>query len=300
MSSRAWLAFLTLGIIWGVPYFFIKLAVQELSPWLIAWARIVLATLILLPIAWQRGALRPLLAHKRSICAFALVEFAVPFVAISMAERWISSSIAGILIATIPLIIALISRFFGVHERFGPWRVLGLLVGLSGVIALLGLGSISGPLGWAGVGCMALATIGYAIGPLIVQRHLKLIDPFGPIAASLLIASLILLPAALFSFPAQMPSALALVSIAVLGVVCTALAMLLLFYLIGHAGAARASVITYINPAVASLLGVAILHEHLGVGGLIGLALILTGSWLATRGALAVPGASSEAPAVGN
>ncbi len=300
MSSRAWLAFLALGIIWGVPYFFIKLAVQELSPWLIAWARIVLATLILLPIAWRRGALRPLLAHKGAICAFGLVEFAVPFAAISLAERWISSSIAGILIATVPLIIALISRFFGVYERFGPWRVLGLLVGLSGVIALLGLGSVSGPLGWAGVGCIALATIGYAIGPLIVQRHLKLIDPFGPIAASLLIAALMLLPAALCSFPAQMPSALALVSIAVLGVVCTALAMLLLFYLIGHAGAARASVITYINPAVASLLGVAILHEHLGVGGPTGLALILAGSWLATRGALAVPGASSETPAVGN
>jgi drug/metabolite transporter (DMT)-like permease len=244
--------------------------------------------------------LRPLLAHKGAICAFGLVEFAVPFAAISLAERWISSSIAGILIATVPLIIALISRFFGVYERFGPWRVLGLLVGLSGVIALLGLGSVSGPLGWAGVGCIALATIGYAIGPLIVQRHLKLIDPFGPIAASLLIAALMLLPAALCSFPAQMPSALALVSIAVLGVVCTALAMLLLFYLIGHAGAARASVITYINPAVASLLGVAILHEHLGVGGPTGLALILAGSWLATRGALAVPGASSETPAVGN
>jgi drug/metabolite transporter (DMT)-like permease len=135
---------------------------------------------------------------------------------------------------------------------------------------------------------------------LIVQRHLKLIDPFGPIAASLFIASLILLPAALCSFPAQMPSTLALLSIAVLGVVCTALAMLLMFYLIGHAGAARTSVITYINPAVASLLGVAILHEHLGVSGLIGLALILSGSWFATRGALAVSGASGEAPAVGN
>ncbi|MGA2563207.1 MAG: EamA family transporter [Steroidobacteraceae bacterium] len=298
MSSRAWLAFLALGIIWGVPYFFIKLAVQELSPWLIAWARIVLATLILLPIAWRRGALRPLLAHKGAVCAFGLLEFAVPFVAISLAERWISSSIAGILIATVPLIIALISRFFGVHERFGPWRVLGLLVGLIGVVALLGLGSISGPLGWAGVGCIALATIGYAIGPLIVQRHLKLIDPFGPIAGSLLVAGLMLLPAALCSLPAQMPSALALACIAVLGVVCTALAMLLLFYLIGHAGAARASVITYINPAVASLLGVAILHERLGVGGLAGLALILSGSWLATRGALAAPGSSSEAAAL--
>ena len=131
---------------------------------------------------------------------------------------------------------------------------------------------------------MLLATIGYAIGPLIVQRYLGGIDSSGAAAASLLVGSLVLLPFAIYAFPGQMPSTLALTSMAVLGAICTALAMLLLFYLIGQAGASRASVITYINPVVATLLGVVILHEHLGIGGIIAFALILLGSWLATRG----------------
>jgi drug/metabolite transporter (DMT)-like permease len=120
---------------------------------------------------------------------------------------------------------------------------------------------------------------------LIIQRHLSGIDSFGPVAASLLVGSIVLLPFAIYAFPGHMPSALALWSMAVLGAVCTALAMLLLFYLISQAGASRASVITYINPAVATLLGVTLLHEHLGIGGITAFALILLGSWLATRGA---------------
>jgi drug/metabolite transporter (DMT)-like permease len=199
------MAFAALGIIWGVPYFFIKLAIQGLSPIAIAWGRIVLATLILLPIAWQRGALRAVMDHKLAIGAFAVVEFVIPFSAISLGERWISSSLAGILIATVPLTIALLSRFFGLHERLGAWRLAGLLLGFAGVVILLGFGTIAGPLGWAGVGCMLLAVLGYAIGPLIVQRHLGSVDPFGPLAASLLVAGIVLLPAALFTFPSQVP-----------------------------------------------------------------------------------------------
>jgi drug/metabolite transporter (DMT)-like permease len=283
VSWRAWLAFVALGIIWGVPYFFIKLAVLELSPFVVAWARITLAALILLPIAWQRGALEPLRTHKSAVVIFALVEFAVPFCAIAMGERWIDSSLTGILIAAVPLTIVLISRFFGIEERLGVGRLLGLGLGLAGVAALLGFGTVTGPLGWAGVGCMLLATIGYAIGPLIIQRNFRGLDSIGPVAASLLVASLVLLVPATLALPRSMPSAVALSSIAVLGVVCTALAMLLMFYLVGHAGAARATIVTYINPAVATLLGVWLLQEHLGLGGFVGFALVLLGSWLATR-----------------
>ncbi len=283
MSWRAWAAFVALGIIWGVPYFFIKLAVQELSPFVVAWGRITLAALVLLPIAWHRGALRSLGGHKGAILAFSLVEFVVPFAAISIGERWIDSSVTGILIAGVPLTITLISRFFGVHERLGLWRVLGLAIGLLGVVALLGLGTISTAQQWAGVGCMVLATVGYAIGPLIIQRHLSELESIGPIASSLLVASVLLLVPAVITFPQAVPSAIALSSIVVLGLVCTATAMLLMFYLVSHAGASRASVITYINPIVATLLGMLILHERLGVGGAVAFVLILFGSWLATR-----------------
>jgi drug/metabolite transporter (DMT)-like permease len=295
VSWRAWGAFAALGIIWGLPYFFIKLSVQELSPVVVAFGRVTLGTLILLPIAWRRGALRSLGEHKAAICAFALAEFVIPFLVISFGERWISSSVTGILIAMVPLSIALIQRFFGVHERLGWWRTLGLGLGFVGVAALLGFGTISGPLGWAGIACMLIATLGYAIGPLIIQRHLNGLDPYGPLAASLLVASLVLLVPAALAFPARMPSAPVLASMAMLGVVCTALAMLLMFYLVGHAGASRAAVITYINPAVAALLGVWLLHERLGLGGILAFVLILLGSWLATRGAVTQHGPAAEA-----
>jgi drug/metabolite transporter (DMT)-like permease len=130
---------------------------------------------------------------------------------------------------------------------------------------------------------MLLAAVCYAVGPLIIRRHLGGLDSFGPIAASLAVSSVALLAPALMTFPAQQPSALALASIAILGIACTAVAMLLMFYLVNHAGPARASVITYINPAVAALLGVLVLHEQLGIGGMMAFALILLGSWLATR-----------------
>jgi drug/metabolite transporter (DMT)-like permease len=287
VRTRAWLAFVGLGIAWGLPYFFIKIAVREISPFDVAWGRITLAALIMLPIAWRRGALRSLATHKGAVLAFSLLEFTIPFCLISMGERWIPSSVTAILIATVPIIIALISRFFGVHERLGAVRLVGLLVGLAGVVALVGLGTLSGPLAWAGVACVVISTICYAMGALIIQRHLHAVDSIGPIAGSLAIASLLLLVPAMLTLPRHMPSALALSSVAILGLVCTALAMLMMFFLVKNAGASRAAIITYINPAVATLLGMALLDERLGAWGLTGFGLILLGSWLATRGGAA-------------
>jgi len=283
MSWRGWAAFWALGIIWGVPYFFIRIAVQEISPFVVAWSRLTIAALILLPIAWHRGALRPLRNHKAAICAFAVAEFVVPFSAISFGERWISSSITGILIAGAPLTVIVIARFFGVNERLGARRAVGLVLGLCGVVALLGFGTVSGPLGWAGVGCMVVATIGYATGPLIIQRYLHGLESIGPIAASLTVASLVLLLPAAATWPERWPSTATLASLAVLGVLCSSIAMLLMFYLVRVAGASRALIITYVNPAVATLLGVGLLHESLGPGGVTAFVVILIGSFLSTH-----------------
>ena len=285
MSFRAWAAFAALCVIWGIPYFLIKVAVVEVPPLLIAWCRVVLATAVLLPVAWQRGALGSLRGHTAALCAFALAEFAIPFAAISYAEQWISSSVTGILIATVPLWVVLLARSFGVHEPLGMRRMIGLAMGFIGVVALLGFGTISGPWGWAGVACMLLAALGYGVGPLIIQRHLRDLDAVGPLAMSLAVAAVLLTLPAMRVLPAHWPSAAALASVAVLGVLCTAIAMLLMFYLVNHAGASRASLITYINPAVASLLGIALLDERLGAGGIAAFAMILAGSWLASRDA---------------
>lgn len=297
MGWRAWLTFWMLGIIWGIPYFFIRIAVHDVPPLVVAWARITLAALILLPMAWHRGALPAVRAHLGAVGAFALVEFVGPFSAICIGERRIGSAVAGILIAGVPLTVTLMSRFFRVHERLGARRLCGLLIGFLGVTALVGFGPASGSQGWVGVGCMLLATVGYAAGPLIIQRHLAHLDSIGPVAASLGIASVVLLLPALLTWPDRLPSAMDLASIAVLGVVCTAVAMLLMFSLVAETGAARASVITYINPLVATVLGAWLLHERLGAAGFIAFGVILLGSWLATRRTAATPLPASS-PAV--
>ena len=288
MTWRSWLAFGALGVVWGLPYFFIKLALADISPVGIAWGRIALGAAILLPIAWKRGALRSLAGHKGALVAYAFAELIGPFPLISVGESWISSSLAGILVATLPLILIVLSPAFGLREPLGMRRIVGLAIGFLGVVVLLGIGSVHGLKAWAGVGCLLLATLGYALASIIVQKHLSNIDEMGAVAVSLGIAAIVLFPVALWSAPDHMPGAVSLVSVGVLGVVCTALALQLYFYLIQRAGAARASVITYINPAVAALLGVGILHEPFGVAGAVGLSLILLGSWLSTSRAPAV------------
>lgn len=283
MTWRVGLTFAALCVIWGLPYFFIKLALTEVSPVGVACARIALGAAVLLPVAWQRGSLSGIGRHKGAVCAFAFAELIGPFSLISLGERWISSSLTGILIATVPLMVIVLSPLFGVREPLSGRRLSGLVIGFIGVVTLLGLDGLGGPLGWAGVACIVIATLGYALGSLIVQRHLSDVDEIGAVATSLVVATVVLSPAAIWTAPASVPSPLVLISLGVLGVVCTATALWLYFFLIARIGAARAAVITYVNPAVAALLGVIVLHESFGVGSLVGLALILLGSWLATH-----------------
>lgn len=282
MTWRAWATFAVLCAIWGIPYFLIKLALQELSPACIAWGRITLAAAVLAPIAWKRGVLRPAFAHKTAIATFAIAELVVPFSLIAMGEQWISSSLAGILIATVPLSVVVLAPLFGVKERIGGLRIVGLALGFFGVVAIVGLDTEHGPLLWAGVACIMVSVAGYAIGPLVVEKYLSDVDELGAVAASLAVAAVVLLPIAAMSAPSHVPSALPLIAVAVLGIVCTALALFLYFYLINEAGAARASVVAYINPAVAAVIGVLVLNEPFGLGAGAGLAMILFGSWLAT------------------
>ena len=288
MTPRVWFAFVAVCLIWGTPYFFIKHAIHDLSPVWVAWGRLVCASLVLVPVALWRGQLRGVLKHWPILIVFAVVELVGPFFLISQGEQWVSSSLAGILIAGVPLFVVIVSPLMGVHERVGAKRVIGLATGLIGVVVLLGLDTLAGTHGWIGAGCILLAAVGYAIGPLIIQRHLVGVDSLGVVAVSVAIGATVLTIPALFTAPAIYPSALAIASVAILGVMCTALALLLFVYVISHAGAARAAVVTYVNPAVALVLGVFLLDEHFGAGPAAGLVLILLGSWLATDGSKSV------------
>ena len=283
MTPRAWCLFALSSAIWGVPYLFIRVAVDAgVPPAFIAWARVALAAALLLPFALRRGALRGLRGRSGAIAAYAACEIAVPFVLIAMGERYISSSLTAILIATMPLFVALLSLRLSTADQPTGLRLLGLVIGLGGVVALLGVDVAGRPTELLGAALVLVATLGYAAAPIIVSRRLADLDPLGPVAASLTISAIALLPAVLARPPQAIPAS-ALWAIAVLGVVCTALGLVVFFQLIAEAGPSRASVITYINPLVAVLLGLVVLDEHLGAMSVAGLALILGGSWLATR-----------------
>ena len=286
MSARGWALFAAVSVIWGMPYLFIKIAVDELSPSLVAWSRLALAAVVLLPVAWKLGALRGLRERWRIITVFAAVEMAVPWPLLGFGEVHISSSLAAILVATVPLFVALLATRFDHSERPTLTRFVGMLIGLAGVVALVGI-DIGGK-GDELLAALAILLVAflYAVGPMIVKRRLSDLDPLGPVAASLGIASLLVLPFALATLPDSMPSADTFASIAVLGLLCSALAFLLFFRLIAEVGPGRATVITYINPVVALALGVVVLDESVTTGVVVGLLLILAGSWLSTDGRL--------------
>jgi drug/metabolite transporter (DMT)-like permease len=276
--------FFLCSVIWGVPYLFIRIAVKDgLSPPFVAWSRIVLGALVLLPLTLRRKALTGLRSHAGAILGYTATEIAFPFVLVAVGEQYITSSLTAILISTMPLMVALLSVRFDPEERLTAGRFIGLLVGLVGVVALLGVDVAGRPEELFGAAMILLATLGYAIAPIIVSRSLSDVDPLGPVTISLVLAALALLPAAIATWPARVPPASALWSIAVLGIVCTSLALIIFFRLIAIAGPGRASVITYINPIIAVLAGFATLHEHLGAASFVGLFLILTGSFLSTR-----------------
>lgn len=294
MSTRGWALFAAASVIWGIPYLFIKIAVDELSPSVVAWSRLALAAAVLLPVAWKLGALRGLRERWRILTVFAAVEMAVPWPLLGFGEVHISSSLAAILVATVPLFVALLATRFDHSERPTVTRFVGMLIGLAGVVALVGI-DIGGK-GDELLGALAVLVVAflYAIGPMIVKRRLSDVDPLGPVAASLGIAALLVTPPALASLPDSTPSADTFASIAVLGLVCSAVGFLVFFRLIAEIGPGRATVITYINPVVALALGVVVLDESITTGVVVGLLLILAGSWLSTDGRLP-PGLASLA-----
>ena len=286
MTRRAWLLFGAVSLVWGVPYFFIKIAVDDgVPPAFVAWSRVALGAAVLLPLAWRRGALRGLGGRWWAIAAYTACEVAVPFLLIAAGEQHISSSLAAILIASMPLMVALLSVRFSPADRPTGLRVVGLVIGFGGVVALLGVDVAGRPGELLGAVLVLVATLGYATAPIIVQRRLADLDPLGPIAASLAMAVLVLLPAVAATPPEGIPPAGALGSLVVLGIVCTALGLVLFFRLVVEAGPSRAAVITYVNPVVAVLLGVLVLDERLGASSIAGLLAILVGSWLATGSA---------------
>lgn len=290
MSKRGWILFLTLGFVWGTPYLFIRVAVEYLSPAVVVTGRMALGVLLLLPLALKENLPAIWKSHKKGILLFALVEMVAPFGALATAEKNISSSLAGLLIAAVPIVTGLLLRFMKHDDQWDKRRAVGYVVGLGGVAALVGLDVTAD--NWWSIAITFIAVVGYALGPIVISTMFADISDLAAIVLAMISTFVIYSPVLLWQISngtwktAEAADGIPLsawLSVAGLGVLCTAIAFMLLFQLIKEVGPSRTTVITYINPVVAIILGIVLLNEPLTTGLMVGFPLVLLGSVLATR-----------------
>ncbi|HYU64265.1 MAG TPA: DMT family transporter [Verrucomicrobiae bacterium] len=281
MTRRGLLLFAAMCVIWGIPYLLIRVAVGEISPAMLVFVRTGVAALILMPVVLAKGGLSSIGRRWIPLLFFAAVEVAMPWFFLSSAEQRISSALAGLLISAVPLVGVVIATALGNREHLGLTSLSGLGLGLVGVALIVGFDlRASDPIALVE---MALVVIGYAVGPAILARYLTGIPSVTVIGVALSLCAIAYAPIAGLQWPHSVPSLQVIGAVLVLAIICTALAFVLFFALIAEVGPVRATVITYVNPAVAAILGVAVLHENLTLGMGAGFVLVLAGSTLATR-----------------
>jgi drug/metabolite transporter (DMT)-like permease len=286
MSRKALLLFLAAGFAWGIPYFFIRIAVEDFSTYSIVLFRVLIGALVLVPLALKQGALLLALKHWPWVLGFALLEMAGPWWLITESGRHLSSGLIGLLIATVPFFAVLLASFLGDKSVWHPKTIGGLLMGFAGVVALVGIDSFSGLIDPVWVGAVILASVGYAVAPAMIAQKIGFVPTAGVISLSMVIVGVIYAIPAAISLPAEIAAGPAIeswIAVLILGVVCSAIAFILFFALIREVGAARATLITYLNTLVALVLGVVFLNEPITTGLLVGFPLILIGSWFAGK-----------------
>ncbi|MGK5681722.1 DMT family transporter [Actinoplanes sp. URMC 104] len=296
MNRRAWFLFLAVSVLWGIPYFLIKVAIEDLSPMLVVAGRVAIAALVLVPIAAARGMLSRLRGRLGWVTVLAFVHILGPFLLITYGETHISSSLTGLLIAVEPVAIALLMAR---SERLTPIRVAGLVLGFGGVALLVGLDLSGDRLGLLGAAMVLVAAVSYAVATMLVQRRLADVPAESLVGATTASTAIALAPFAVSALPTHPVRVEAWLSLAVLGLFCTALALLAFYRLIMLAGSTRAGLVTYVNPLVAVLLGVLLLDESVGLSTVAGFLLVAAGCWLSTRPVPPVAEPASEPMAVG-
>jgi len=282
-----------MGVIWGIPYLLIKVAVRDFAPGTLVFARTAPATLLLLPFALRQPRRPSVIRQWRWVLLYTVVEVALPWLLLATAEQRLTSAFAGLLVAAVPFVGVLIVLLVGGDDRFTPRRVGGLVIGLAGVATLVGL-DIHADDVWAVLEIITVAVC-YATGPFIVTRKLTDVSSLDVVTMSVAVTAVAYAPYALTHLPDHV-SGRSLASVATLATVCTAVAFLVFFALITEVGPTRATVITYLNPAVAVVLGIAFLDEPFTAGIAIGLPVVLLGSFLATGSGPSRQTAKEEPP----
>ncbi len=284
MTKRGWVLFAAMAVIWGIPYFLIRVAVKEFEPPVVVFGRTSLSAAVLLVLAGRSGAIRPALRRWRPVLAFAIVEMAIPWILLTTAEQHLPSGLTALIIASVPIVGTIAAFVLGDRNALRPVRILGIALGLSGVALLVGrdLTSADAPPWWS-VAEVLIVCVCYATAPFLADRRLADVPSLGVIAVSLSIVTLIYAPIAATSLPTSAPSINAVLAVLGLAFICTGLAFVVFFRLIDEAGPARAGLITFANPVVAVALGAVFLDELITGATVVGFGLVIAGCWLATR-----------------
>ena len=297
MNRRAWLLMSLLAALWGASYLFIKVALEDgLHPVFIVFARLALGALVLVPLAMRAGVLTRFAALGGPIVFVAVIQVVLPFLLITFGEQHISSALTGILVSAAPIFTALIAVGFDDDERPHGIATAGIVMGIGGVVLLFGIDLSGDAQALAGGLMVLLASAGYAVGSLYLKHRLRGVAPVGIAASTLVAGSVLLLPFALFTLPAQMPAAQTIGALLALGAGGTGIAFAIFYTLIADIGPGRASLVAYIAPGFAVFYGATLLGEPVTAGAILGLVLILSGSWIAAEGRW--PGRSRTVPGV--
>ena len=286
MDRRSWLLMLLLASFWGASYMFIEIGLRELSPAVVAFARIALASAVLAPIAWHQGAFRDLGGRGKWLVLTAGVQVAGPFWLIAAGQQEIPSALAGILVSSAAIWTVVLAIWFDHEERATGMRLGGVFLGFAGVVVLFGLDLSASWWALLGGAAVLLAGLGYAMGGLLIKHRFSDVKPLGLVSAVMFWSAVLLLPAALLGAPTEVPEIGPIAAVATLGVVGTGISFVIFYWLIGNVGPAKTMLVSYIAPGFAVVYGATLLDEDITVGTVAGLALILAGSWLGAEGRL--------------
>ena len=286
MSRRGWFLFLLVGFLWGIPYLFIKIAVDPedgFTPATVVCLRTAIGAAILIPIAIKQRHFISAIRGWRHVAAYALLEMIGPWILIGTAEQKISSGLAGLLVASVPIWATIFASIRGDKTVWHHKRLFGIVVGFIGLVAVVGIESIKGSADPLSIFMVLLASIGYSYAVMMVQSALPHVSGIAINALAMLMTAIFYLPWAIVQWPTHHISDGAIRAIVGLGVLSTGAAFAAFFTLASIIGVARGSLVTYLNTACAVLLGVIILNEPLTVGIVLGLPLVLIGSYFASR-----------------
>jgi drug/metabolite transporter (DMT)-like permease len=283
MSRKGWSLFLLSGFVWGIPYLLIRVAVREVDPTIVVFSRVAIGALIFVPITLKSGALKRALPYWKWILFYTVGEMIGPFWLISTAEKHVSSGLSGLLIATVPIWSAIQASMHGDKSVWHHRRLFGMILGFFGIFLVVGIESLSGKQSVLAIFMLILAAIGYSIAMMTIARKAPGVDGKAINAIAMTLTALFYLPFAIHFAPSHMPSAKVIASLVTLGLIPTALAFFIFFILIAEIGAARGALVTYLNTSFAVLLGVIVLGEPLTLGIILGLPLVLIGSYFASH-----------------